>query len=54
MMVLVEEIEREFGARKREFQSKEQEYVRTIEHLENKLRIANKNRKMLEVTQEKK
>lgn len=39
--------------KKREFLAKEQEYIKTIDHLEGKLKIAHKNRKILEVTQEK-
>ena len=35
------------------FENKESEYLSTIEVLENKVRIANKNKKMIEITQEK-
>lgn len=49
----VEELEKAYRNKLKDFESKEASYLSTIEHLENKVRAANRSKKMLEVTQEK-
>lgn len=49
----MDEIEREYRKKMKSFESKEGEYLSTIEHLENKIRTINKGKKMISVTQEK-